>query len=53
MRSLPHLFDNNRKWARRITERDPDFFQSLAADEEWSLFFESDEQALAWQQEQQ
>ena len=31
MRSLPHLFDNNRKWARRITERDPDFFQSLAA----------------------
>jgi hypothetical protein len=22
-------------------------------DEEWSLFFESDEQALAWEQEQQ
>ena len=31
MRTLPHLFDNNRKWARRITERDPEFFQSLSA----------------------
>ena len=28
---LLELFDNNRKWARRITERDPHFFQSLAA----------------------
>jgi carbonic anhydrase len=27
---LPDLFQNNRAWARRITERDPDFFQSLA-----------------------
>jgi transglutaminase-like putative cysteine protease len=27
--------------------------EEFAADEEWSLFFESDEQALAWQQEQQ
>ena len=27
--------------------------EELAADEEWSLFFETDEQALAWQQEQQ
>jgi carbonic anhydrase len=31
MRSLPHLFANNRLWARRIVERDPEFFQSLAA----------------------
>src|SRR5687768_8050529 len=31
MRTLPHLFDNNRKWARRITERDPEFFQTLSA----------------------
>src|SRR5829696_2834235 len=31
MRHLPHLFDNNRLWARRILERDPGFFQSLAA----------------------
>jgi carbonic anhydrase len=31
MRYLPHLFENNRKWARRILERDPDFFKSLAA----------------------
>jgi carbonic anhydrase len=30
MRSLPHLFRNNREWARRTTERDPGFFQSLA-----------------------
>ena len=28
---LPDLFDNNRRWARRTTEREPDFFQSLTA----------------------
>jgi carbonic anhydrase len=28
---LPDLFANNRRWARRITEREPDFFQSLSA----------------------
>jgi carbonic anhydrase len=28
---LTALFDNNRNWARRITERDPLFFQLLAA----------------------
>ena len=27
--------------------------EEFAADEEWSLFFETDEDALAWQQEQQ
>jgi carbonic anhydrase len=31
MRTLPHLFENNRRWARRITERDPGFFESLSA----------------------
>src|SRR6187399_850474 len=31
MRTLPHLLENNRAWARRITERDPGFFQSLSA----------------------
>jgi carbonic anhydrase len=31
MRTLPHLFDNNRAWARRITGREPAFFESLAA----------------------
>jgi carbonic anhydrase len=31
MRTLHNLFTNNRAWARRITERDPDFFQSLSA----------------------
>ena len=30
-RTLPDLFDNNRKWARRISERDPGFFKSLLA----------------------
>ncbi|MDQ3169560.1 MAG: carbonate dehydratase [Acidobacteriota bacterium] len=30
MRSLTALFDNNRNWARRITERDPAFFQTLS-----------------------
>jgi carbonic anhydrase len=31
MRKLPELFENNRAWARRITEEDPLFFQSLLA----------------------
>ena len=31
MSSLSELFHNNREWARSITERDPDFFQSLSA----------------------
>src|SRR5918992_1275569 len=31
MRTLPHLFENNRRWAQRTTERDPGFFQSLVA----------------------
>jgi carbonic anhydrase len=31
MRELPHLFENNQLWARRIVQRDPGFFQSLAA----------------------
>ena len=30
VRSLAALFDNNRKWARRITERDATFFQRLS-----------------------
>ena len=31
MDSLPSLFENNRAWARQITERDPSFFQALSA----------------------
>jgi carbonic anhydrase len=31
MRTLPHLFENNRAWARHITEHDPQFFASLTA----------------------
>ncbi len=31
MTHLSHLFANNRAWAQRITERDPDFFEALAA----------------------
>jgi carbonic anhydrase len=30
MSSLSVLFDNNRAWARRITERDPGFFKALS-----------------------
>ena len=30
MRTLAHLFDNNRAWARDLSARDPDFFPSLA-----------------------
>jgi carbonic anhydrase len=31
MRTLPDLFENNRAWARRMTETNPLFFQSLVA----------------------
>ena len=31
MANLNSLFENNRAWARRTTERDPNFFQSLTA----------------------
>ena len=30
MRSLDHLFDQNRLWSERIRRQDPDFFQSLS-----------------------
>ncbi len=31
MSSLPHLIENNRKWAARIEREDPGFFRKLAA----------------------
>src|SRR5215203_4719285 len=31
MPTLQHLFQNNRAWANRITERDPEFFHKLAS----------------------
>jgi carbonic anhydrase len=31
MRTVSQLFENNRLWARRTTERDPAFFESLVA----------------------
>ena len=31
METLPHLFENNRRWAERITAAQPDFFPTLAA----------------------
>jgi carbonic anhydrase len=30
MDTLPDLFENNRAWARRITQRDPGFFEALS-----------------------
>ena len=30
MKTLPHLFDNNRTWAEAIKAEDPAFFQKLA-----------------------
>jgi carbonic anhydrase len=30
VRTLGHLFENNRAWAKRIRERDPDFFLELS-----------------------
>ncbi len=31
MKTLPHLFENNRCWAAGLVRRDPDFFARLAA----------------------
>jgi len=31
MRSLKHLFDNNRAWAEAMVARDPHFFETLTA----------------------
>ncbi len=31
MRTLPHLLENNRQWAKRTTDRDPMFFKVLSA----------------------
>ncbi|HHB13134.1 MAG TPA: carbonate dehydratase [Chromatiales bacterium] len=31
MKTLPGLFENNRRWAREMTRDDPDFFRRLAA----------------------
>jgi carbonic anhydrase len=33
MKTLPELFDNNREWAKRITEGDKSFFERLAANQ--------------------
>lgn len=33
MKTLPELFNNNREWAKRITERDETFFERLAANQ--------------------
>lgn len=30
MRTIRELFENNRKWSKDVTQRDPDFFQRLA-----------------------
>ncbi len=30
MKTLPHLFENNRAWAQAISTRDPDFFSKLS-----------------------
>jgi carbonic anhydrase len=30
MKTLPHLFDNNRKWAAQISQTNPSFFAGLA-----------------------
>jgi len=34
MRTLPHLFENNRRWAQQMTAGDPAFFRSLAGQQE-------------------
>ena len=31
MKTLPHLFENNRRWAAGLLKADPDFFRRLAA----------------------
>ena len=39
MRILKPLFDNNRKWAARMLERDPQFFKRLAAQQSPDFFW--------------
>jgi len=33
MKKLPSLFENNREWAKRIKEEQPDFFEELSKDQ--------------------
>ena len=33
MKSLKHLFENNQKWVASKTEKDPQFFSSMAEDQ--------------------
>ena len=30
MKNLKHLFENNRAWAQKVTDKDPEFFETLA-----------------------
>ena len=30
MKSIQNLFDNNKKWSKKITDNDPDFFKNLS-----------------------
>lgn len=30
MRTLPHIFEQNREWADKVSQEDPDFFERLA-----------------------
>src|SRR6476659_10175779 len=39
MHTLDHLFDNNRNWAGRIRERDPQFFLNLARQQSPTYFW--------------
>ena len=39
MHALDHLFDNNRNWARRIREQDPQFFLNLARQQSPTYFW--------------
>jgi len=39
MHTLDHLFDNNRNWAGRIREQDPQFFLNLARQQSPSYFW--------------
>ncbi len=39
MRTLKHLFDNNRRWAERIRSKDPEFFEKLQLHQEPSYLW--------------
>lgn len=39
MKKLPEMFENNKKWAKKVTENDPSFFSELAKSQKPELLW--------------